>query len=61
MKFTRGAVDISKPGVDQELGLVLSGDLFEGNWVGNLEGEGPRDGDPLDNSEGTRVEKNRHI
>ena len=35
--------------------LVLSGVSLEVNWVGNLEGAGPVDGDPLGNLEGTIV------
>ena len=44
--------DRSKPGVDEVLGQVLSGGSF---WVGNSESEGHVEGDPLYDSEVTRV------
>ena len=49
----RGSADRIKPCVDEGSGLVLSGGAFEGTCVGNLECEGPGEGDPLGNSEGT--------
>ena len=36
--------------------MVLSGVSFQGTWVDKFEGAGPGEGDPLDNSEETRVE-----
>ena len=44
--------DRSKPGVDEVLGQVLSGGSF---WVGKIESEGHVEGDPLYDSEVTRV------
>ena len=46
----------SKPGVDEGSGVVLSGGSIEFTWVDNLEGAGPGGGEPLSNSEGTRVD-----
>ena len=34
--------------------MVLSGVSVDINWVGNIQGAGPGEGEPLDNSEGTR-------
>ena len=48
------AEDGRKPGIDEGSGMFLSSVSVEVNWVGNLEGVGPRDGEPLGNSEGTR-------
>ena len=50
-----GASDIIKPGVDEVPGLILLGGSVVVSWVGNLEGEGNGEGDPLGNSEVTRV------
>ena len=55
MGITLGAADISEPGVDEGSGLVLSVVSFEVTWVSNIEGEGPGEGDPVGNSEVTRV------
>ena len=55
MGITLGAVDRIKSGIDEVSGMVLSGGSFEGTWVGNLEDEGPGEGETLGNSEGTRV------
>ena len=50
-----GATYRIKPGVDEILGLVLSGRSVEVTWVGNLEGSWYGDSEPLSNSKGTRV------
>ena len=55
MAINLESLDRSKPGVDEGSQLVLSGSSFEVTQVGNLEGEGPGEGHPLDNSEGTRI------
>ena len=53
--ITLGAADIIKHCVDEGSGLVLSGGSFDVTCVGNLEGEGTGEGDPMGNSEGTRA------
>ena len=50
--ITLVVADRSKPGVDEVSGMVLSYGSF---GVDNLEIEGPGEGDPLINSEGTMV------
>ena len=50
MGITLGATDISKLGVDEVSGLVLSVVSFEVTWFGNLEGSGPAEVDPMCNS-----------
>ena len=55
MGITRVAADRSKPGVDEGSGLVLSSGYFEVTWVGKLYSTGFGEGDPIGNSEGTRV------
>ena len=56
MGSTLGYADRSKPCVDEGSGVFLSGGSIEFTWVDNLEGSGPGGGEPLGNSEGTRVD-----
>ena len=49
--ITLGAADRGKTGIDEVSGMVLSGGLFEVTWVGNHEGAGSVEGDPVGNSE----------
>ena len=58
---TLGYAGRSKPGVDEGSGVVLSGGSIEFTWVDNLEGAGPGGGEPLSNSEGTRVDNKLRI
>ena len=48
--ITLGIADRSKPGVDDGLGMVLSGVSFGVTWVDNLESAGSGDVDPLGHS-----------
>ena len=53
--ITLGSASRRKTVVDEGSGLVLSGGSFEVTWVGNLEGVGLGEGDPMGDSEGNRV------
>ena len=50
-----GAIDRIIIKFDEGSGLVLSGGSFEVTWVGNLEGVGLGESDPMGDSEGNRV------
>ena len=53
--ITSLAVDRRKHGADEESGTLLSGGLFEGTWVGNLDIAGYGECDPMGNSKVTRI------
>ena len=55
MVTTFGAADKRKPGVDEVLGMVLSGGYLGVTWVGNLDSAGPVERGPVGNSEETIV------